>query len=71
MKVVKPADLKIGDVVRFTKWVGPFGDHQVILERDGGFTLRRPYVDCDGMTGHEDGFWLKGSNFEFILLERK
>jgi len=79
MQILKPADLKIGDVVCFTTRDGltvkpnrfPFGDHQVVREHDGGFTLRRPYVDHDtGEIACEDGFWKKDSNFEFGLLSR-
>lgn len=78
MRVIKAADLKIGDVVCFARRDGmtvvknrfPFGDHEVVREGDGGFYLRRPYVQ-DGQVGHEDGFWHKDSNFEFVLLERE
>ena len=79
MTILKPADLKIGDVVCFSRRDGmkvtenrfPFGDHQVIGEFCDGFTLRRPYVTMDGQTGHEDGWWSKDSPFEFKLLLRR
>ncbi len=67
--IIKPADLKIGDVVCFANNRFPFGDHEVVREADGGFYLRRPYIS-DGAAGYEEGFWKKDSNFEFRLLER-
>ncbi len=77
MIVLKPANLKIGDVVCFARRDGmkvvpnrfPFGDHEVVREADGGFYLRRPYIQ-DGEAAYEEGFWRKDSNFEFVLLER-
>ena len=77
MRVVKPADLKVGDVVCFAHRDGlkvvsnrfPFGDHEVHREADGGFYLRRAYMQ-DGEAHYEEGFWKKDSNFEFVLLER-
>lgn len=72
MRIVKPADLKIGDVVRFEHWYGPYGDHDVVREADGGFYLRRPYIDSDTKeAAYEEGFWLKDSDFKFQLVERE
>ena len=69
--IVKPADLKIGDVVCFANNRFPFGDYEVVREADGGFYLRRAYIDCDTHeSGYEENFWQKGSNFEFKLLKR-
>ena len=36
--------LKVGDVIRFAGWSGPFGDHIVIAIADGLFHLYRPHV---------------------------
>ena len=73
MKLLFPADLRVGDVVCFAQGGGrfPFGDHEVVREDEQGFFLRRPYIDSDSKeAAYEEGYWFKNSNFQFHLLER-
>lgn len=72
-RIVKPSELKLGDVVCFANVHGrfPFGDHEVVRDADNGFYLRRPYITEGGEAAYEEGFWLKNSNFDFRLLRRE
>lgn len=72
-QIVKASQLKLGDVVCYNNASGrfPFGDMEVVRDADNGFYLRRPYITESGAAAYEEGFWQKGSNFEFRLLRRE
>lgn len=67
---MKPAELRIGDVVCYANGRFPFGDMEVVKEEDGGFYLHRPYITENGTAAFEECFWKKDSNFQFLLLRR-
>jgi hypothetical protein len=73
MKVVKPADLKIGDVVcYYCHGDGrmPFSDMRVISYENDGVHLRRPYINTDGEAACEELWFALASNFPFWLVYR-
>lgn len=74
MKILKSADLKLGDVVCYhyqSSYRWAFMDMEVTYIDDKGVYLRRPYIDSDSKEAClEQLFWAKDSNFQFDLLER-
>ena len=79
MTVIKPKDMKIGDVVAYYRKDGqrmPFGDMVVMEEtNDGkGWSLWRPFVSRGPhpvpTAAVEPLYWGKDSNMEFFLLRR-
>lgn len=73
MTVIKPADLKLGDVVCYNNASGrfPFGDMEVVkIDSLIGVYLRRPYITEEGEAAYEECYWSLDSDFEFRLLDR-
>lgn len=70
--VLKPSELQKNDVVAYWKGTGgPFCDMMVHRIEDNGVFLRRPYIDAStGKAAYEELFWLKDSNFLFLLISR-
>ena len=68
MRILKPSELCVGDVVRYRNWVGPFADMEVNRLADNGVYIRRAYMQ-DGKALYEECFWLLDSNFGFKLVE--
>lgn len=66
-RIVKPADLKLGDVVCYNRDDGfPFDDMEVV-KIDHGVYLRRPFIHR-GEAAYEECYWSMDSDFEFRLL---
>lgn len=73
LRILKPSELTVGDVVCFANASGrfPFGDMEVVKEEEKGWILRRPYITETGEAAYEEGYWAKDSDFTFHLLQRE
>jgi hypothetical protein len=71
-RILKPADLKLGDVVCYNRDEGfPFDDMEVVkIDHLIGVYLRRPYITEEGAAAYEECYWNLDSDFEFRLLRR-
>ena len=66
--IVKPNQLKLGDVVHYTNARYAFGDMEVVKVDDDGVYLRRPYI-TNVEAHYEELYWRKDSDFNFVLVE--
>lgn len=68
---MKPAELKIEDIVCFKGNRFPFGDMEVVSKDDKGVMCHRPYIDHDTKQARfEECWWALDSSFEFELISR-